>query len=98
MSNLSIQIEVKKSEQTGDLYIELPKDVLDSMKWSTGDNVTLDIQHDRTIIIKKSRYQSVELDIDENELAKWMMAAHEENITFNQFVERALKEIIENEE
>ena len=34
---------------------------------------------------------SIELEFDDEELLKYMMLAHEENITFNERCERALK-------
>lgn len=38
---------------------------------------------------------SIPLDIPDSELLKFMVAAHERDMTFNQFVEEALKEAIE---
>lgn len=39
----------------------------------------------------KVKCETIELDFDDEELLKYMMLAHEENITFNELCERALK-------
>ena len=49
------------------------------------------IPQEEAFIIKKVKYETIELDFDDEELLKYMMLAHEENITFNELCERALK-------
>jgi hypothetical protein len=41
------------------------------------------------------QYETVELELTDEEALKYMKMAHEMDITFNQFVELALKEAIE---
>ena len=42
-------------------------------------------------------HMSIELEFDDEELLKYMMLAHEENITFNELCERALKAKIDEQ-
>jgi hypothetical protein len=44
-----------------------------------------------------SKFETVTVDFTDEELLKYMMMAHEMDITFNQFVERALTHMIEQD-
>ena len=83
------ELEVKESFD-GELYFRLPDDLLKRLGWEVGDDLKF-IPQDEAFVIKKVKYKTIELDLDEEELLKYMMLAHEENITFNELCERALK-------
>jgi bifunctional DNA-binding transcriptional regulator/antitoxin component of YhaV-PrlF toxin-antitoxin module len=84
------ELEVKESFD-GELYFRLPDDLLDRLGWKVGDELKF-IPQDEAFIIKKVKYETIELDFDNEELLKYMMLAHEQNITFNELCERAIKE------
>ena len=87
-----IELEVKESFD-GELYFRLPDDLLKRLGWEVGDELKF-IPQDDAFIIKKVKYETIELEFDDEELLKYMMLAHEENITFNELCERAMKEQI----
>ena len=75
------ELEIKESFN-GELYFRLPDDVLNRLGWEEGDDLKF-IPQDEAFIIKKVKYESIELEFDEEELLKYMKFAHEKNITFN---------------
>lgn len=87
------ELEVKESFD-GELYFRLPNDLLDRLGWKEGDDLKF-IPQDEAFIIKKVKYETIELDFDDEELLKYMQFAHEKNITFNELCEEAIKEKIE---
>jgi bifunctional DNA-binding transcriptional regulator/antitoxin component of YhaV-PrlF toxin-antitoxin module len=90
------ELEVKQSFD-GELYFRLPDDLLDRLGWEEGDELKF-IPQDEAFIIKKVKYETIELDMDKEELLKYMMCAHEQNLSFNEFVEQALTEIIKQKD
>lgn len=87
------ELEVKESFD-GELYFRIPDDVLNRLGWEEGDDLKF-IPQDEAFIIKKVKYEKIELDIDEEDLLKYMMFAHEQNITFNELCQNAVKENLE---
>tara|TARA_B100002019_G_scaffold106695_1_gene91716 strand:+ start:45274 stop:45564 length:291 start_codon:yes stop_codon:yes gene_type:complete len=83
------ELEVKESFD-GELYFRLPDDLLKRLGWEVGDELKF-IPQDEAFIIKKVKYESVELEFDEEELFKYMQFAHEKGITFNELCEEAVK-------
>ena len=92
----SYQVEVQKNEQD-ELFVELPSELMTSLGWNTGDDVKWEETDDGGFRLKKVKYETVELELDDEELFKYMQLAHERNQSFNQFVEEALTEVIERE-
>ena len=90
------ELEVKESFD-GELYFRLPDDLLKRLGWEVGDDLKF-IPQDESFIIKKVKYETIELDFDEEELLKYMMLAHEKNITFNELCEEAIKEKLKENE
>jgi bifunctional DNA-binding transcriptional regulator/antitoxin component of YhaV-PrlF toxin-antitoxin module len=82
------ELEVKESFD-GELYFRLPDDLLKRLGWEVGDDLKF-IPQDDAFIIKKVKYETIELDFNDEELLKYMMFAHERNISFNELVEEAL--------
>jgi hypothetical protein len=86
------ELEIKESFD-GELYFRLPDDLLKRLGWEVGDDLKF-IPQDQAFIIKKVKYETIELDFDDEELLKYMTCAHEQNLSFNEFVEQAVKEKI----
>jgi len=87
-----MEIQLKETDG-GELYFNLPDDVLERLGWQEGDELKF-IESGRGFIIKKVRYESIELDFDKDELLRYMTYAHEQNITFNELCERAFKAML----
>lgn len=90
------ELEVKESFD-GELYFRLPDDLMERLGWEVGDELKF-IPRDEAFIIKKVKYKTIEIDIDEEELLKYMQFAHEKNITFNELCEEAIKEKLKENE
>ena len=90
-------LPVKYCDETDDMFMELPPDLLEQMGWQIGDTLKWVIDDDGNILLKKPKYENIELEFDEQELFKYMLMAHEMDITFNEFVERALQHVIDEQ-
>ena len=87
-----MEVEVKECDDgSGDIYFEIPPSILENLGWSEGDDVKFDIQKDGSVLIRKVRYETIDLDFDDEELLKYMKCAHENNMSFNEFVEQTLQ-------
>ena len=83
--------ELKLQEtEDGELFFNIPDDVLNRLGWEEGDDIKF-IEQDGGFLLKKIRYENIQLEFDDEELLKYMQCAHEENITFNEFCDRAIK-------
>lgn len=94
MKTTELQI---KENSNGDLYFNIPDNVLERLDWEEGDEIKF-VEKDGGFLLKKVKYESVSLDIDDEDLLKYMMLAHEQGITFNEFCERAVKEKLKENE
>lgn len=83
------ELEVKQGIDD-ELYFELPDDLLERLGWEEGDDVKF-VEKDGGFLITKVKYENIELELDDQELLKYMMFAHEQGITFNQLCEDAIK-------
>lgn len=90
------QLQVSETAE-GDLFFTIPDDLLDRLGWQEGDEVKF-VEHGDGFIIKKTRYETVELEFEEDELFKFMKAAHEHNMSFNELCETAVQEAINRDE
>lgn len=84
------QLEVKENID-GELYFDLPDELLNRLGWQEGDDIKF-VEQDGGFLIKKVKYESVSLEIEDADLLKYMMFAHERNITFNELCETAIEE------
>tara|TARA_B110000495_G_C23016031_1_gene601833 strand:- start:1921 stop:2223 length:303 start_codon:yes stop_codon:yes gene_type:complete len=91
-------VDIQKDKQTEDLFVELPPELLENLGWKTGDDVKWEETKEGGFILKKVKYETIELDFDDGELFKYMQMAHDRNQSFNEFVADALTERIEREE
>ena len=84
--------ELKLQEtDDGELFFNIPDDILERLDWEEGDEIKF-VEQDGGFLLKKVKYESVSLDIDDEDLLKYMMFAHERNITFNELCQNAIKE------
>jgi|TARA_R110000765_G_scaffold249685_1_gene351391 bifunctional DNA-binding transcriptional regulator/antitoxin component of YhaV-PrlF toxin-antitoxin module len=79
----------------GELFFEIPPDLLDYLDWEKGDDLKFTDHKNGVITIKKVKYETIELDFDDEELLKYMKLAHDKGMSFNEWVEYSLKQIIE---
>jgi hypothetical protein len=87
------KIEVKESSD-GELYFNLPDDLLSRL--GEGDEIKF-VERDGGFVIKKAKYENIELDIDDEELFKYMKHAHKNLLSLNEWVEKCLTKFIEAE-
>lgn len=87
--------ELKLQEtEDGELFFNIPDDVLERLGWEEGDEIKF-VEQDGGFLLKKVKYEKISLDIDDGDLLKYMMFAHEQDITFNQLCQNAIKEKLE---
>ena len=90
------QVEVKEVEDgSGDVYIEFPQDILDGMGWKEGDELKFTDNRDGTFSITKLTLESIELEFDDDELFKYMQHAHKMDMSFNEWINQALKTVLQ---
>tara|TARA_B110000483_G_scaffold2910_1_gene3438 strand:- start:701 stop:985 length:285 start_codon:yes stop_codon:yes gene_type:complete len=87
------KMEVKESPD-GEFYFNLPDDLLSRL--GEGDEIKF-VERDGGFVIKKVKYESIKLDIDDEELFKYMKHAHENLLSLNEWVEKCLTKFIEVE-
>jgi bifunctional DNA-binding transcriptional regulator/antitoxin component of YhaV-PrlF toxin-antitoxin module len=92
MNKYEVQI---KETADGELFFNLPEELMRELEWKEGDELKFIEKENRQIQIKKVKYETIELDFDDDELFKYMKLAHENNMSFNEWIEHSLKEIIE---
>ena len=90
------ELEIKENAE-GELYFNIPDDVLSRLDWKEGDEIKF-AEKDGGFILTKVKYESIELDIPEEDLLTYMMFAHEQGITFNELCEEAVKEKLKENE
>jgi hypothetical protein len=88
------KIEVKESSD-GELYFNLPDDLLSRL--GECDEIKF-VERDGGFVIKKAKYESIQLDIDDEELFKYMKHAHENLLSLNEWVEKCLSKFMEVED
>ena len=86
-----IEKEIILKETTeGDLFFTIPDEMLERLGWKEGDDLKFE-DRNGSVLIRKVKYKSVELEFDDEELLKYMKFAHEKGITFNELCEEAIK-------
>ena len=84
------QLEVKENID-GELYFDLPDELLNRLGWKEGDDIKF-VEQDGGFLIKKVKYETIQLDFDDEDLLKYMMFAHQQDITFNELCENAIRD------
>ena len=87
---------ILKETVDGDLFFTIPDEVLERLEWKENDDLKFE-EKNGMVLIRKVKYENVELEFDDEELLKYMTCAHEQNITFNEFCERAMKAFLKDE-
>tara|TARA_R110000851_G_scaffold158110_1_gene301032 strand:+ start:127 stop:432 length:306 start_codon:yes stop_codon:yes gene_type:complete len=90
-----MKVEVEKINDNGALGLSFPPELLSTLDWKPGDDVKFTTCTDGSFTIRKVKYESIELDLDEEEFHKYLELAHERNQSFNAFVEEALESVLE---
>jgi len=83
------EIELKETDN-GELFFRIPDDALTRLGWQEGDDLKFE-ERNGAVLIRKVKYESVELEFDDEELLKYMKFAHEKGITFNELCEEAIR-------
>jgi len=81
---------ILKETSDGDLFFTIPDEMLNRLGWKEGDDLKFE-DRSGSVLIRKVKYESVELEFDDEELLKYMKFAHEKGITFNELCEEAIK-------
>jgi bifunctional DNA-binding transcriptional regulator/antitoxin component of YhaV-PrlF toxin-antitoxin module len=89
------ELEIKENVD-GELYFNIPDDVLSRLGWEEGDEIKFTEKNDG-FVLTKVKYKTIELDFDEEELLKYMQFAHEKNITFNELCQEVIQEKIDED-
>lgn len=48
-----LSLEIKEDPQTGDLYIDIPKDIMEKLEWKEGDTLEWSGNHSTWYVRKK---------------------------------------------
>ena len=97
MSNL-YEVNIQEDKQTKDLFFELPPVLMKNLGWKPGDELKWEETEDGGFRCRKIKYETVELDFDDEEYFKFLRFAHENNMSFNELVEESVKEAMKNNE
>jgi len=95
MNKYEVQI---KETADGELYFNIPDELMSDLGWEEGDEVKFIEKEKGQIQIKKVKYETIELDFNDDELFKYMKLAHENNMSFNEWVAHSLKAVIKQVE
>jgi bifunctional DNA-binding transcriptional regulator/antitoxin component of YhaV-PrlF toxin-antitoxin module len=83
--------EVLLKETTdGDLFFTIPDEMLKRLGWEEGDDLKFE-ERKGSVLIRKVNYENVQLEFNDKELLKYMSYAHQQNMTFNELCEQAIK-------
>lgn len=96
MSNL-YEIPIQKDSETDELFFELPDALLKNLGWKVGDDLKWE-ETETGVLCRKIKYETVELDFEDEEYFKFLKFAHERNMSFNELVEESVKEAIEKKD
>ena len=91
MDNCESWATTVKQNEDGELYFDIPEEVLSRLDWKAEDDLDFHDNHDGTFMLTKVVRTSMELEFTEKELNKYMMCAHEEDLSLNKWIEKVLK-------
>lgn len=86
------ELKLKETDD-GELFFNIPDDVLQRLGWEEGDEIKF-VERNSGFLIKKVKYETIELDLNEDELFKYMQHAHEQGLSFNEWIEEVMSEYI----
>ena len=79
-----------KETTDGDLFFTIPDEMLKRLGWEEGDDLKFE-ERNGSVLIRKVKYENIQLEFNDKQLLKYMAYAHEKNITFNELCEEAIK-------
>ncbi len=91
MSNCESWAATVEQNEAGELYFEIPQEVLSRLNWKAEDDLDFHDNHDGTFTLTKVVRKNLELEFTEKELNRYMLQAHEENMSLNRWIEKVLK-------
>ena len=91
----TFEVEVQTDSETDELFFEIPPELLKNLGWKTDDLKWEET--DEGVFLRKVKYETVELELEEEDYVKYLKYAHENNMSFNELAEKAVKEAMENE-
>ena len=97
MSNL-YEVNIQEDKETKDLFFELPPSLMKNLGWKPGDELKWEETEEGGFRCRKIKYETVELDFDDEEYFKFLRFTHENNMSFNELVEESVKEAMKNNE
>ncbi len=92
------EVEIKTDEFSGELFFDLPEGMMKKLDWKPGDDLKWEETEDGGFRCRKIKYETVELDFDDEEYFRFLRFAHENNMSFNELVEESVKEAMKNNE
>ena len=81
--------------EDGEAILQLPDDLMNRLDWKAGDDLEFIPQPDNSFLIKRVKMTSVPIDLDEKDLYKLMLMAHEQGITLDRLINNILSQLIE---
>jgi len=72
--------------------LKIPQHVIDHMKIDPGDQLCVEHDTNGDVLITSVKYETVDIEFDQHDLMKYMLIAHERNITLNQLIEQAIED------
>lgn len=93
----TFEVKVQTDSETDDLFFEIPPKLLERLNWKTGDDLKWE-ETNEGVLVRKVKYETIELDFDDEEYFKYLKFAHENNMSFNELVEESVKEAMKNNE
>jgi len=97
MSNYESWAATVMQNETGELYFEIPEEVLSRLNWKAEDDLDFHDNHDGTFTLTKVVRKTLELEFTEKELNRYMLRAHEEDMSLNKWIENVLKTGLESD-
>lgn len=92
----TFEVEVQTDSETNESFFEIPPELLKNLGWKTGDDLKWE-ETDDGVLLRKVKYETVELELEEEDYVKYLKYAHENNMSFNELAEKAVKEAMRNE-
>jgi antitoxin component of MazEF toxin-antitoxin module len=82
---MDISIEIKEDDETKELYIEIPEEIINKLQWSEGTVLNWEVSEDDAITISaaNSRKQSGEVNISQGTQEDWEKFWYEETFATN---------------
>lgn len=91
------EVEIKTDELSGELFFDLPEGMMKKLDWKPGDDLKWE-ETDEGFRCRKVNYKNVEIELEEEDYVKYLKYAHDNNMSFNELAETAVKEAMNKNE